>query len=207
MGIYMGVELKITQNQKVSQSVIQQMAILQMNGLELDDYIKDLSMENPLVEVEEKKSDEEEEKRLEKLEWLNGFDEQNRIYERADREDSDFADILNIKQEDGKELEDVLMMQVIGKQISEEELQILEYLIENLDSRGYFVDSVEDVAVRLEISAEKVKDCLVILQTLEPFGIGAKNLSECLLIQLEQKEEKGGQYQIEKRHTAFSLLQ
>ena len=67
--------------------MIQKVTILQMTGLELEDYVQELSLENPLVEVEEREMDAADKERLEYLEWMEQFDEQNRLYERADRED------------------------------------------------------------------------------------------------------------------------
>ncbi|MGN1140036.1 MAG: RNA polymerase factor sigma-54 [Oliverpabstia sp.] len=193
----MGLELQTTQKQRVSQNVIQRVTVLQMNGLELTDYIKELSLENPLVEIEENGTDTEDKVRLEKLEWLSEFDEQNRIYVWEDQEDSDKGDILNLGQSQEELLEDILIMQIPGLANSKEDRIILEYLIKSLDQRGYFTDSVADAAVHLGTTEEHIHNCLNLLQSMEPSGIGAGSLTECLLIQLERLEH-GEEYAIEK---------
>lgn len=193
----MGLELKVSQNQKVSQNFIQQVTILQMNAQELSNFIEELELENPLVDTEERQPGDAEKEKLQKLEWLAGFDEQNRIYYQEDREDSDSGDFLNLGKYEEDSLEDILMMQVIGRTDSQLEREVLEYLIKCLDNRGYFTDSIADTAVRLGITEEVIRHCLDILKSLEPIGIGAQSLSECLLIQLKHME-KEQEYSVEK---------
>ena len=79
----MDIRLSLTQNQILSQKMIQSMEILQMSCQELNEYIKEVSLENPVVDIEEgyempdKASD-----LVRKLEWLDSLDERNRIYSR-----------------------------------------------------------------------------------------------------------------------------
>ena len=78
--------LNISQNLKIkqmlSQKMIQSVGLLQMNSQELSEYISELSLENPMVELESEAPADEQEMRLRKLEWLAGLDEQNRAYYR-----------------------------------------------------------------------------------------------------------------------------
>ena len=60
-------------------------------------------------------------------------------------------------------------------------------MIESLDSRGYLENTLEEICSDLGIDGEKVQNALEILQSLEPCGIGARDLKECLLIQLKNK--------------------
>lgn len=78
----MGLELKVSQVQKISQNMIQQVNVLQMSSQELNAYVKELSMENPIMELDEPEPDNQDKERLRKLEWLSDMDEQNRIYYR-----------------------------------------------------------------------------------------------------------------------------
>ena len=74
-------ELNLTQTQKLSEKMLQSLQILQMNTQELEEYLKEKELENPLIELEENSSDSEEKNDFqEKLEWLAKSDEQNRIY-------------------------------------------------------------------------------------------------------------------------------
>ncbi len=67
---------------------------------------------------------------------------------------------------------------------------IAEQIVGNLNERGYLEISVQDIAAQLEVSVERVEYVLGQLQTLEPLGIGARTLRECLLIQLDALSEQ-----------------
>ncbi len=69
--------------------------------------------------------------------------------------------------------------------------RIAEYLIGNLDDNGFLQCPVGEVAAALNVSVAEVEDVLKRLQSLEPIGIGARDLQECLLIQLEWLESQG----------------
>ncbi len=59
-------------------------------------------------------------------------------------------------------------------------------LVDGLDDAGYLAESVEDVADRLGVSTDRVEAVLKIVQACEPTGVGARNLAECLRLQLEE---------------------
>src|SRR2546421_628473 len=69
--------------------------------------------------------------------------------------------------------------------------RIAEYLIGNLDDNGFLHCSVSEVASVLDVAPAEVEEVLARLQTLEPIGIGARTLQECLLIQLQYLESQG----------------
>lgn len=75
--------------------------------------------------------------------------------------------------------------------IAREDLPIGEYLIGHLNENGYLQCRVEEVAQALVVPVERVERVLAALQSLEPIGIGARNLRECLLIQLTFLTDEG----------------
>jgi RNA polymerase sigma-54 factor len=79
----------------------------------------------------------------------------------------------------------------LGAVLPREDLTIAEYLVGSLDEKGYLSCSVEEAAYELEVEVAQVRAVLKVLQSLEPIGIGARNLRECLLIQLDFLEEQG----------------
>ncbi|MCC6174924.1 MAG: RNA polymerase factor sigma-54 [Chloroflexi bacterium] len=79
----------------------------------------------------------------------------------------------------------------LGAILDDEDLPIADYLIGSLDDKGYLSTSVEEAAYDLEVSEARVKHVLEQLQAQEPIGIGARNLHECLLIQLAYLEVLG----------------
>lgn len=88
----------------------------------------------------------------------------------------------------GKTLAETLLQQ-LETLIAPGDGDIAEQLVGNLNERGYLEISVADIAQILEVPVERVEYVLSQLQTLEPLGIGARDLRECLLIQLDALSE------------------
>ena len=97
-------------------------------------------------------------------------------------------------------LQDHLRSQVVGMRLAEDERAALEVLIESLDTDGYLADPLEEIAERLaemfgmngttdpevrEALDERLRCALRWLQSLEPLGVGARNLPECIVLQLK----------------------
>ena len=194
----MGLELKTSQVQTISQSMIQQVKILQMSAQELTDYMNNMSLENPVAELEEAQPEDKEADRLRKLEWLDRLDEQNRIYYSQEKEESDLSDIMNIGKQEEETLADSLRTQLLGKPYTKRQFEIFDYLADSLNVHGFFTDSTADVALRFGVTEQEVRDCLTIMKQLEPAGVCAESLSDCLYLQLERLEESGEELSAEK---------
>jgi RNA polymerase sigma-54 factor len=110
--------------------------------------------------------------------------------ERASRgnDDEEFDPLTRVASE--QTLAEKLMMDM-GAALPEEDMSIAEYLVGSLDEKGYLAAKVEEVAYDLEVSVDKVRAVLRVLQAQEPVGIGARNLRECLLLQIQHLEERG----------------
>ena len=91
-------------------------------------------------------------------------------------------------------LSSFLHKQIIGINNSDKEVDLLEYLIDSLDDNGFLTqrnDAIIDdyfIANDILITEKELNGALDILKTFEPVGVGAKNLQECLIIQLERKD-------------------
>ncbi|GHO45475.1 RNA polymerase factor sigma-54 [Ktedonospora formicarum] len=81
------------------------------------------------------------------------------------------------------------LLQQLEALLPPEDATIAEQLVGNLNERGYLEITLEEVAQHLEVPLERVDYVLKQLQTLEPLGIGARNLRECLLLQLDAISE------------------
>ncbi|MDD2593480.1 MAG: RNA polymerase factor sigma-54 [Bacteroidales bacterium] len=95
-----------------------------------------------------------------------------------------------------KTLNDYLKEQLDYKNLSEQEYLIGEYIIGNIDDNGYLQRSIDAIVNDLlfireiNTNADEVEKVLDIIQRFDPPGIGARDLKECLLLQLEAKEHK-----------------
>lgn len=103
-------------------------------------------------------------------------------------EDDEFDLLARIPM--GQTLSEVLLQQLQAL-ISPDDASIAEQVVGNLNERGYLEVSLQEIAEHLEVPLERVAYVLSQLQTLEPLGIGARDLRECLLIQLHSLSERG----------------
>ncbi len=197
MGISISPEMR--QTQTISPMMLQQVEILQMNSKELDEYLRDLSCENPLVDLENTKtvdieSADRKRKEIErKLEWLESVDITNKVYYQEDRsEDSEFTVFDVYSKDEGTELSDYLLSQLNSDDYEENEWDALTFLVDSLDAGGYFKEELSLVAGEYDLTPKRAEELLRDLQSLEPAGIAARSLQECLLIQSEASTDLDG---------------
>lgn len=185
----MDLKLEARQTQAMSQRMIQSNEILQMNAQELNTYITELALENPVIDMTRPAAPGEQES-IEQQQWLNSFNEENYyLYQRQNNDDEyDFKDAWNIDTDEGETLQDYLWSQIITEDFTGEEQEIIRFMLESLDSRGYLEETVESVADYFQVSEEKVDSLLEILQGLDPAGVCARNLEECLRLQLSRRQ-------------------
>ncbi len=89
----------------------------------------------------------------------------------------------------GETLTEALLQQLEAL-VTPNDAAIAEQLVGNLNERGYLEISTEEIAAHLHVSLERVEYVLELLHTLDPLGIGARDLRECLLIQLQALSEQ-----------------
>jgi len=163
--------------QIVSQRMVQSAQILQLNTVELRAYLQNLALENPLMEFVPPASC-----AAHRQEAISFPDEQNRAYDRQERicaQDPWNVDVAET-------LPEALDFQLSGMSLCADRRQILEHMIHNLDSNGYLCVPLQDIQAAFDCDEETVSELLAVLQSLEPYGVGARTLSECLCIQLRR---------------------
>jgi len=121
--------------------------------------------------------------------WEEFYDDSDsRVYTPSEpvEEERDFADYVA-----GREnLYDSLKWQLHVSSLSDEDQQIGDYIIGSLDDDGYLRVPIEELADEIHCTPEQVESVLRVIQTFEPVGVGARNLGECLRIQLENQGVK-----------------
>ena len=186
----MDLKLQVKQTQTLSQRMIQSAEILQMTSQELNTYINELALENPVIDIVEPPTAEEQRESIEQQEWLNSFNEENYyLYQRQNNDDDyDFKSSWNINTDDGETLQDYLWSQLITEYFTDQETEIIKFMLECLDNKGYLEESIETIASYFGTNAEIVEDLLSGLQALDPAGVCARTLEECLKLQLERRD-------------------
>lgn len=180
--------LNLTQEQKLIMTQQMQLSIklLQMSTYDLREYIENEFVENPILEgdfdfVQEDKAYEDKIDYKEMIKYLEFDNYSSQSYGEYNK-DEDVSPFNFISQKES--LTGYLNNQLIESDEDEYKKAIVSYMIENIDSRGYLDMPLEDICKELNISLELGQEALEILQDLEPDGIGARNLKECLKIQL-----------------------
>ena len=185
--------MKMTQEQRLilTQNMQQSIKLLQMSLHDLREYIDNEYSENPVLEVNEEIISYDDAQANEEMQIEDRYDHK-KIAEEL------YSDNYNDRSEKSYSGEDVSPLNFIEKKISLKEylqeqlvevnidqymLTICQYIVESLDDRGYLEISIEELAEELNISEEEVGKALKLVQSLEPYGIGARNIKECLLIQ------------------------
>ncbi|WP_024614789.1 RNA polymerase factor sigma-54 [Clostridium sp. Ade.TY] len=185
--------MNLTQEQKLVMTQEMQMSIkmLQMSVNDLREYIDKEYEENPILDIKDnsqEKSSISEDKVMDKYDYkemIKYFEFDNygaQSYSNYDDEELSPFNFISEK----KSLKEYLHEQLMEVSIDEYTKQIGDYIIENLDHRGYLECDLKEICIELKISDEKGEEVLEIIQDLEPYGIGARNIKECLLIQLNK---------------------
>ena len=127
----MDLKLQTRQTQTLSQRMIQSAEILQMTAQELNTYINETALENPVMKISDSSSGGPDRESIEQQQWLNSFNEENYyLYQRQNNDDDyDFKDSWNIDTDDGETLEDYLWSQLISEELSADDTQIIHYML------------------------------------------------------------------------------
>ena len=192
-----------SQQQTLSQQQIQSVELLQMSTLELEGYLRELAQENPVVELDEARPEGEaprEDELLGRLRWLEDNDRQNLYYQRVDEEELD--PLARVGTAGGLEetLFRFLSRQLYQLDLDEDTAQGVRYLAACLDGDGYLRTPLDELAENLGCSPAQAERYRAILRSLEPAGVGAETLSQCLELQLERIHETGPALEIVRRH-------
>ena len=204
MALELRQQLKLTQQLIMTPQLQMAIKLLQLSRLELMDTIQTELEENPALEEVPEGSPAEQtteqmeaattespevkevtidDKIQEDIDWSNYLDEYNtpgRVHhESEDRDTPRFESFIA----SNESLNDHLLWQFLMTKPDREEEKIASLIIGNLNKDGYLDVSIEEIADSSGSPPEKIEGILSIIQTFDPIGVGARNLSECLLIQ------------------------
>ncbi|MCI8913318.1 MAG: RNA polymerase factor sigma-54 [Lawsonibacter sp.] len=194
-------ELMQTQSQQLNYQQLQGVALLQMGSLELEQYLRELAQDNPMVDLEaEAPVHEGEDRLLQCLRWLEDNDRQNLYYQQMSEEELD--PLSRVGNEGGLEetLFRFLSRQLYPMELDESTANAVRYLASCLDGRGYLSAPLAELAESSRIPLPRLECALEILRGLEPAGVGAETLSQCLELQLRRIREEGPALEIVRHH-------
>lgn len=186
------------QNGTLSQQECQlRRKILRMDNQSLNEYLNQMMLENPVIEIEDATAGlTDGDIHAKKLAWLEGYEFDDGLepcgLDEWDLNDAPYEDPpsgeIQLADPEPQSLPGYLKSQLAEKVLDPRTRAAAEYIVDCLDENGYLL------ATRAEIEAEgfspeQAAAGLKAVQNLEPLGIGAETLSECLLLQLDEADE------------------
>ena len=177
------IKQKQSLNQSLSPQQILQTLILQLNTNSLEDKVFEELESNPLLEHSDGSDQEENFDSKDEIDYEDDPDEYepHNIYSNeSNKDDIPIAEQLDFLQDLSKQLNEF--------NLSKGDESVAEEIIWNLDENGYFTLDAFLIADRLNVSIEKVEEILFLVHKLNPPGIGARNLKECLILQIPEKK-------------------
>lgn len=216
MAIEMRQQMKLTQQLVMTPQLQQAIKLLQLSRLELQDLVRQEMEENPVLEESLELEEPREQEQLEQSEkeeapsnedtgfqevkageetlrdtdwdsYLEGYNFSAGEQYYDDEERPSYENILTRK----GTLVDHLMWQLSLARISDAEAEVGAEIIGNIDEDGYFRATVEEIARSRGVEDAVVEACLKKIQEFDPMGVGARDLRECLLIQVAQLDMGG----------------
>lgn len=206
----MNISQRLTQTLKQSPQQVLLSSLLQLPMLSLEQKIR-LELEtNPLLEedtsleeeletepneelkleqVEPDKSQEEDSEaneEVKEIEWDEILNDEDSFEYKIPRDNS--AEIFERPEAYKSTLPETLLNQLNMIKLTEKEYMIGEYIIWNINDDGYLATPVYNIAENLGVTTEEVERVLDIIHYFEPVGIAARDLRECLIIQMKDKE-------------------
>lgn len=189
-----GLSLEQTQKLIMTPELRQAITILQLSALELSSYVEEQLLENPLLEAQEEnveiKGEEAPASAVEsavdekwEVDWQDYFQDQdeNRLHQErvVTEERQRFDPFITAAPTLLEHLLEQLHVQKFSGSLS-----VAEYIVGNLNEKGYLTLALEEIAQETGAPLKTIEEALAVVQTLDPLGVGARNLEECLTLQL-----------------------
>lgn len=172
-GLWQQQTLKLTMTQELSQAI----ALLQYSSLELASFLESKALENPLIKLE--------------TDNIKTFNPQfDRVKMKRSGMEKDQKAWIEQIGEKVITLQEFLLSQIHLNSLNPHENEIVMILLEHIDENGYLCTDIEEISKSSSFSNEELEAWLhEIQQEVEPAGIGARNLKECLYLQLTRLEK------------------
>jgi RNA polymerase sigma-54 factor len=188
-----GINLEQTHRQVLTPELRQAIAILQLGTVDLAQYVDNEILENPLLEQNDEESgDSGPEECDSRIDWITYLSESEQLdYRYTEQAPSDQGEPERtswdsyVAQVPG--LGEHLTLQLHLTLSDPCQIMIGEFLIGNIDEHGYLQVDLEETCQACKCSPEEAGAVLRVVQSFDPPGVGGRGLSECLLIQLEQR--------------------
>ena len=115
---------------------------------------------------------------------------------------------MEIYSVDSTTIQQHLLNQIQYYKIEEEERKVASFIIMNMDGNGYLQETNEELANLLSVPLHVVDRSVELVQSLEPAGVGARNIQECLTLQLKRLQRRNGlAEEVVEDHFAYFVME
>lgn len=183
MKINFSMDVRQTQKLQITKELKQAIEMLNMNNQEVESIITEEVRENPVLEIESK----------EEIDWSKFANDMKNVVTHQSKsyvEDEDNESNPENYIQAPVNIYDYLEKEISSLKLDASEKEIAYYIIERVNDSGYFTASIEEAVTLLGIDEISFINVLKKVQNIEPTGICARNLKECLLLQLAKYYEK-----------------
>ncbi|WP_175990330.1 RNA polymerase factor sigma-54 [Bacillus sp. Marseille-Q1617] len=168
-GLWQKQQMKLQMTQQLSQAI----TLLQYSTMELNAFLETKALENPLIQLEDPVMD---------------IPDRGESYQNKGKDPIDFTEFLSVSK---NTLDEHLFLQLDLKSLSKIDLKVMKELFYSLDDNGYLQIETENFLSRNHLPLSQLEHYIGMLQELEPAGIGARSLQECISLQLRRKRSSG----------------
>lgn len=198
MSAHLKMGLKLTQKLQMTPQLQQSIKLLTLPLMELEQAVREEMLENPVLEEaqdrgEELSADElsNQEEVPERPTWLEYTDSGSVRLPRVNQKTRGGTGMFNIDNavSTEKSLYDHLMWQIQMSGFSNRVKACMNILVDRLNEDGYLKVSLEQITDEIDVELKDLREALRLLHTMDPGGVGARDLKECLLIQAHQNQE------------------
>lgn len=189
----LGYDLTLEQEQKLimTPELRQAIQMLQFTSQELWQYLYKQVEINPLLEVDSSQRNEENiediNNKTDEIDWKEYLGQYDDIsYKHTDKmenKETSFENFISTQ----TSLKEHLLFQLHLTMFESNAKKIGEFIIESIDKNGYLSIALEEIVEQLKVDVKDVERVLKIIQTFDPIGVAARDLKECILIQLKAR--------------------
>jgi RNA polymerase sigma-54 factor len=198
-------DLKLTQQLVMTPQLQQAIKLLQLSRMELQEIIDQEIKENPVLEEDSGQEEQDQEEKEQKEvsaegeasksesvkdqdweEYMEGHSINSYTAPRGDGGDTPWENLITRQ----VTFADYLLWQLRMSPLSPQEQEIGAFIIGNIDENGYLQIALEEVCQETNCTAVTAEEVLALIQSFDPSGVGARDLQECLLIQLQGLAER-----------------
>jgi len=203
----LGYDLTLEQEQKLimTPELRQAIQMLQFTSQELWQYLNKQMESNPLLEIDSSQTKEENiediNNKADEIDWKEYLGQYDDISyngsHKSENKETSFENFISMK----TSLREHLLFQLHLSVFEKKAKRIGEFIIESIDKNGYLSITLEEIADQIKVDIQEAEKVLKIIQTFDPLGVAARDLKECIIIQLNARGIKDPNvYEIATEH-------